>query len=66
MDTRMRYVTVKEAARMLNVVDSHIRRMAGAGKLRGTKWNSSWMIELEDVMEYRKYRTSHNKGRPRS
>jgi excisionase family DNA binding protein len=66
MDTRLKYVTTNEAARMLGYDESHVRRLAIEGELKGIKWSREWMIELDDVMERRKLRLKQKRGRPTS
>jgi excisionase family DNA binding protein len=54
-------VTVGKAAELLDVDESHVRRLCRAGLLRGEKWGRDWQVFASSVAEYKK--TDHPRGR---
>jgi excisionase family DNA binding protein len=54
-------LTVKQLAKILNVNERTIYRMASAGKIPGFKVLDSWRFLEEDIMNWIKYQKSINK-----
>ncbi len=46
--------TVKQAAEILGLEESHVRRLLAKGKIKGKKWGRDWMIEKLNYQRKRK------------
>ncbi len=57
------FLTVKEAAALIGVVDQRIRQMAAAGEIDATKIASVWLIDAKDAKRVAK--EPHDIGKPR-
>jgi excisionase family DNA binding protein len=65
MDGRL--ITTKEAAAILEVNPRHVARLIREGKIKGEKIGRDHLINVDDVMAYKKNRPrgGWQKGRPR-
>jgi excisionase family DNA binding protein len=53
IEVTQRLVTTAEAARLLGVTPSSIRRAVEAGRLRGQKMGNTWLIEESSLFGWR-------------
>lgn len=57
------FLTVKEAAALIGVVDQRVRQMAAAGEIEATKIAGIWLIDAKDAK--RVAGDPHDIGKPR-
>ncbi len=57
------FITVKEAATLIGVVDQRIRQMAAAEEIEATKIAGVWLIDAKDAKRVAK--EPHDIGKPR-